>query len=82
MNIGILWYDANAKLSAQAKLAQAAARFAERFRRPANCCHVHPSELFVDPTIEVIADPSVPPHHLWVGRDESLVRRRSRKRSA
>ena len=87
MNEGLLWFDADAKVTPQAKLAAAAARFAERFGRPANCCHVHPSQLFVDPMIAVVPDPAVRPHHFWVGRDESLAparasRRPARKRSA
>ncbi len=82
MKEGLLWLDRNAKLSPQAKLGQAAARFAERFGRPANCCHVHPDHLFEQPGMEIVPDPAVLPHHLWVGRDEALVAPRSRKRSA
>jgi hypothetical protein len=82
MNEGLLWYDASAKLTPQQKLAEAAARFAERFGQRANCCHVHPSELFADPAFTIVPDAAVLPHHLWVGRDESLVVRRPRRRSA
>ena len=87
MREGLLWFDPDPKLAPEAKLAAAAARFAERFGRPANCCHVHPDQQFVDPTIAVVPDPAVRRHHLWVGRDESLApapapRRTARKRSA
>ena len=87
MNEGLLWFDADAKVAPQAKLAAAAARFSERFGRPANCCHVHPDHQFADPAIAVVPDPAVRPHYFWVGRDESLAparpaRRPARKRSA
>ncbi|MCC6178267.1 MAG: hypothetical protein IT305_23430 [Chloroflexi bacterium] len=86
MKVGILWYDANPKLAAQDRLAEAAARYADRFGHAANCCHVNPAEVFDDPSVQVVADPVVLPHHLWVGYDESLAPaatpRVRRKRSA
>ena len=82
MDEGLLWFDTSPKLTPQAKLAQAAARFAERFGRPANCCHVHPDHLFADPAFAIVPNPAVLPGHLWVGRDESLVVKRPRRRSA
>jgi hypothetical protein len=90
MQEGLLWFDADAKIAPQAKLAEAAARFAERFGRPANCCHVHPDELFAAPNgFAIVPNPAVLRHHFWVGRDEALAaaagsarRQRPRKRSA
>jgi hypothetical protein len=85
MKLGLLWYDADRRVSPQARLAEAATRFAERFGRPANCCHVNPEDLFADPIISVVADPSILKHHFWVGRDEALEperRRRTRKAAA
>ena len=46
MKLGLLWFDANPKLTPQRRLAEAATRYAERFGRAANCCHVHPEEVF------------------------------------
>ncbi|MDP8921579.1 MAG: hypothetical protein M3O34_01725, partial [Chloroflexota bacterium] len=46
MKLGLLWFDANPKVTPRQRLAEAAARYAERFGRPANCCHVHPDEMF------------------------------------
>ena len=69
---GLLWYDASPGLSPEARLAEAAARFAERFGRPPNCCHVHPDEVFDDPVITVVADPAVMRRHYWVGYDAAL----------
>jgi hypothetical protein len=76
MNEGLLWFDADPKRPAQEKLDAATARFAERFRRAANCCHVHPSQQFAHPKIHVVGDTNVLPNHLWVGRDETLPRPR------
>jgi len=80
MKLGLLWYDADKRVSPQQRLAEAASRFAERFGRPANCCHVHPEELFADPAISVVADPFILKHHFWVGRDEALEPERPRRR--
>src|SRR4051812_6185949 len=79
MKLGLLWYDADQRVTLQERLAEAAARFAERFGRPANCCHVHPEQVFADPAILVIADASVLKHHFWVGRDEALEPARPRR---
>ncbi|HZO27476.1 MAG TPA: hypothetical protein VFH48_15965, partial [Chloroflexota bacterium] len=72
MKLGLLWYDADQRVSPQARLAEAATRFAEKFGRPANCCHVNPDDLFADQAISVVADPTILKHHFWVGRDEAL----------
>lgn len=80
---GLLWFDPDRRVSPQERLAEAASRFALRFGRPANCCHVHPDELFADAVIVVRPDPAVLKHHFWVGRDESLEpARRGRPRRA
>src|SRR3954468_23738883 len=79
MKFGLLWYDADQRVSLQARLADAAARFAQRFGRPANCCHVNPEQVFADPAISVVADPSVLKDHFWVGRDEALEPARQRR---
>ena len=79
MKLGLLWYDADQRVSPQARLAEAATRFAEKFGRPANCCHVNPDDLFADQAISVVADPSILKHHFWVGRDETLEPERPRR---
>lgn len=79
MKLGLLWYDADKRVSPQARLAEAATRFAERFGRRANCCHVNPTQMFDDPAITVVADASVLKDHFWVGRDEALEPARPRR---
>ncbi len=82
MREGLLWFDPDRRRTATEKLDQAAARYAERFRRPATLCRVNPAELFAHPAIRVEADPFVRPNHLFVGQDDQLVTTRRRKRSA
>ena len=72
MREGLLWYDADGKRPAHQKIEDAARRYQERFGRAANCCHVHPGEEIEHPTLHVVADLKVLPHHFWVGVDESL----------
>src|SRR6266480_1705700 len=83
MKLGLLWYDADPRLTPKARLADAAGRYVERFGKPVNCCHVNPAELFDEAGILIVADPSVRRNHIWVGRDESLEpaprRRRPRR---
>lgn len=84
MDTGLLWFDPGSR-SQQVKLTQAAARFAERFGRPANCCHVNPNQVFEDPSFTIVPNPSVLPNHLWVGHDPALVvqpARAARQRTA
>ena len=73
MREGLLWYDGDKRRSPQDKLDLAAARYAERFGRPADTCHVNPAELFEHPRLRVVADPAVLPNHFWVGEDEELA---------
>ncbi len=73
MREGLLWYDGDKRRAPQEKLDQAAARYAERFGRPPNRCHVNPSELFEHPSVKVVGDQAVLPHHLWIGQDEELA---------
>jgi hypothetical protein len=73
MRFGLLWYDGDKRRSAQDKLDQAAARYAERFGRQPDTCQVNPAELFEHPTIRVVPSQAVLPGHFWVGEDEELA---------
>ncbi len=73
MREGLLWFDPNPRHSIQARVDAAMLRFLERFGVSANCCHVPPSEMFSHPALAIVADGAIRPHHLLVGRDESLV---------
>lgn len=73
MREGLLWFDPDKRRAPQDKLDQAAARYAERFGRRPDTCHVNPAELFQHPTLSVLPDSTVLPHHFWVGEDEELA---------
>ena len=73
MREGLLWYDGDKRRSPQDKLDLAAARYAERFGRQPDTCHVHPAELFEHPALRVLADPAVLRGHFWIGEHEELA---------
>lgn len=72
---GLLWYDTDAKRSVRQKIDDATRRFQERFGRPPNCCHVHPTEAIAHDGLHIVSDQHIRPHHYWVGVDVSLPRR-------
>jgi hypothetical protein len=82
MREGLLWFDSDKRRTAEQKLDQAAARYAERFGRPPNLCHVNPAEVFAHTAIKVLADPAVLRGHFWVGRDEEQAAPRRRRKIA
>ena len=72
MREGLLWYDASNRSVVQ-KIDEAARRYQERFGRAANCCHVRSADGIQHPTLHVVANPTILPHHFWIGVDESLL---------
>ena len=80
MQIGLLWFDPDKRRSHQQKLDDAADRYAERFGRLPNLCHVNPDEVFAHDSIRIQPDPAVLKNHLWVGFDEEAVQARPRRR--
>lgn len=45
MEIGLLWFDNNPKLSLHEKVVEAAAYYQRKYRQQPNLCFVHPSML-------------------------------------
>ena len=82
MQLGLLWYDGDKRRSPQDKLDQAAARYAERFGRQPDTCHVNPAELFQHPSLRVLPDPAVLPSHFWIGEDEEVAAARRAQSAA
>jgi hypothetical protein len=80
MREGLLWFDPDKRRTPQEKLDQACARYTERFGRRPDTCHVNPAELFEHPTLRVIPDPAVLPHHFWVGEDQEMAAARREQR--
>jgi len=78
MNIGMLWFDNDAKTDLGQKIQRAAIYYAQRYGKQPDLCYVHPSmapelgrgrdSLSIDcGGIEVKTTKSVLPNHLWIG---------------
>ena len=75
MNVGLLWYDNDAKRTLEDKIGQAAKRYREKYGRWPNTCYVHLDQRELadyrlengrDP-IQVLSAPNILLHHLWLG---------------
>jgi hypothetical protein len=84
MKSGLLWYDPDAKKAGQAKIAEAAQRYVEKFGVEPNACHVSPGSEAGHDSIAVVPDRWIRPGYFWLGVDEELPTpgpRRSRRDS-
>jgi len=82
MNIGMLWFDNDPKVSLDIKVERAAAYYRHKYGRSPTLCFVHPrmlpdagatakndgqSKAYTIGGIEVRSNRSVLPNHLWIG---------------
>jgi hypothetical protein len=79
MNVGMLWFDNDAKADLFAKIERAASYYQDKYGKSPNICYVHPSmthtvaapkenaEPIRAGAIEVRTTKSVLPNHLWIG---------------
>ncbi len=77
MNIGMLWYDNDPKADLGIKIQRAVTFYREKYGATPNLCFVHPSMLpgqtentpnaMKSSGVEVRANRSVLPNHLWLG---------------
>jgi hypothetical protein len=73
MNVGMLWFDNDAKANLESKIARAAGYYEKKYGLSPDLCFVHPSMLAngVMRTragkIEVRGNRSVLPNHFWIG---------------
>ena len=71
MNIGMLWFDNDAKVDIGAKIQRAAEYYKHKYGRDPNLCFVHPSMIAkaTDQTdgVELRTSQSVLPNHFWLG---------------
>ena len=71
MDIGLLWYDDDAKRPLADKVRLAALRYEQKFGVQPNLCLVHPGALadkaLIVDGITVEGLPSVLSHHFWLG---------------
>jgi len=71
MEVGLLWFDDNPKVSFVSKVERAARRYQERFGRSPDVCYVHPCTFAgvtaMPADVQVIGLSTVRPNHFWVG---------------
>jgi hypothetical protein len=71
MQMGLLWFDDNPKVSFVAKIEKAARRYRERFGRAPDMCYVHPQTLAgveeLPVHVRVIKRATVQPNNFWIG---------------
>ncbi len=70
MNIGMLWFDNDAKADLAAKIRRASAYYQAKYGREPNLCFVHPTMLPTaapDAGVEIRTTRSVLPNHFWLG---------------
>lgn len=98
MEIGLLWCDDSKRKSLEEKVNEAVAAYCAKSRFAGNrpdTCYAHPSMLNEEQEIRingirVVATPTIAPHHLLVGmeqsgangRDRPKKKRRQAKRSS
>jgi hypothetical protein len=80
LNVGLLWYDADPRRKAEAKIGDAVERYEEKFGGLPNVCHVSPEtcQALGDEVdgIGVVANRWIRPNHFWLGVDPGRPRRR------
>jgi hypothetical protein len=69
MDIGMLWYCENNKLTLEEKVQRAAAYYRDKYGQAPNLCYVHPSMAKdgAQASIEVRTSRSIQTNHLWLG---------------
>ena len=79
MNVGMLWFDNDARTALNAKVERAADYYRQKYGRLPDLCLVHPSML-VEPRPECVggtagkvtlrANRLILPGHLWIGVED------------
>lgn len=76
MNVGMLWFDNDLRMSLDGKVARAADFYSTKYGRKPTLCFVHPSMLSGQTQnsaplsvggVEVRSNRSVMPNHFWIG---------------
>ena len=71
MNIGMLWFDNDAKTDLAGKIQRAKSYYQQKYGQTPNLCFVHPSMLPTSPPpeagMELRTTRSVLPNHFWLG---------------
>lgn len=73
MEQGLLWFDKDSKRSLEDKIAQAVARYVQKFGHEPNVCYVNPQMIGegesakMSAQVRVVSLHNVLPHHFWIG---------------
>ncbi len=71
MDIGMLWFDNDAKTDLPAKVSRAATYYEQKYGRIPDLCYVHPSMMSKKKSssgnIKIKTNPIVLPNHFWIG---------------
>ena len=75
MNIGMLWFDNDAKSDLPEKVNRAASYYLDKYGKQPNICFVHPSmtqaksngKSLISGDIEIQLTKTILPHHFWIG---------------
>ena len=74
MDIGMLWFDDDAKRNLADKVARAVAHYRAKYGALPNLCFVHPATLPDGPAVaagvQLRPERTVQLHHFWLGRNE------------
>jgi hypothetical protein len=73
MKQGLLWFDNDSKRSLEDKIAQAVARYVQKFGHEPNTCYVNPQmigegeDARISKQVRVVPAHNILPHHFWIG---------------
>ena len=73
---GLLWFDDSPTRAIADKIANAVARYRQKYGHEPDVCYVHPGNLYTAMTtvvagVQVLAAKSVLPNHIWLGVNET-----------
>jgi hypothetical protein len=77
LEIGLLWYDGDAKRELTSKVEEAVACYKRKFGQQPNTCYVHQGSLEREIDwrgVRIVGAPNVLPNHFWVGVAEATRR--------
>jgi len=80
MEVGLLWFDDNPKVSVAVKVERAAQRYWEKFGMHPDTCYVHPVTLAcataLPKDVKLIGSGRIRPNAFWIGSraSQGLVR--------
>lgn len=78
MDVGMLWYDDDARRGIEEKVSRAAAHYKDKYGQMPTLCFVNPATLNGGPDVaagvQIKASRTVLPHHFWIGLADPTTR--------